>query len=101
MRRRRTAEAWRELIDGFAGSGLTVPAYCARSRISAASFHRWRARFGGVKRASTARSTSAAPVTMPITPAPFVELGAIAAARSGLELRLDLGGGLTLQLSRS
>ena len=39
---RRTREKWRQLVEGWADSGLTQSQYCARHRISVASLHRWR-----------------------------------------------------------
>ena len=41
---RRTLEQWRELIQGWPGSGLTQAEYCDRHGLSVSSFHRWRER---------------------------------------------------------
>lgn len=100
MRQRRTAEAWRELVEGYPASGLTVPAYCSRRGICRASFYRWR----GLLRGS-ARSRMPVAVPQPMAPQramPFIDLGTLrdATATSRLELRLDLGAGLVLQISR-
>jgi hypothetical protein len=40
----RTLEQWRELIQGWPGSGLTQAEYCDRHGLSVSSFHRWRER---------------------------------------------------------
>jgi hypothetical protein len=40
----RTLEQWRELIQGWPGSGLTQAEYCDRHDISVSRFHRWRER---------------------------------------------------------
>lgn len=40
----RTAEQWRDLIEGWPGSGLTQAQYCARHGFSVSSFYRWRER---------------------------------------------------------
>lgn len=93
VRRRRDAQAWREVLARFAQSGLAVVAFCRRERISQASFYRWRTLFGRPERDSPrAVSTAGA--------APdFVDLGTLAPG-VGVELRLDLGGGVLLHLIR-
>lgn len=96
--RRRDANAWRELLERFSGSGLSVPAFCEREAISEGSFYRWRAilqRGSANQRQQpivTAKRTSTAA-------APFVDLGTLTPGSSRVELRLDLGGVL-LQLVR-
>jgi hypothetical protein len=88
--KRRTSQKWRELVAGFEGSGQTVAAYCARSRISVGSFYRWRALLDLPERAAPAVST-----------VPFVDVGALGSGSTGrLELRLELGHGIVLQLAR-
>ena len=98
-RRRLSAEAWRELLTRFGGSGMTIEAFCRREVVSAASFYRWRTMLGRPARDLTV----AAPVR--IRPKnTFVDLGTLGAPcerHERVELRLDLGGGLTLQLVRS
>jgi transposase-like protein len=42
---RRTRAQWRQLVEGFSGSGLTQACYCERHGISVTSFQRWRAQF--------------------------------------------------------
>lgn len=94
--RRRTAEAWRTLVTRSAGSGLALAAYCAREGISAASFYRWRALLSG-----TAASNGVAHGPSVVVSEPdFVDLGTLTPASSRLELRLDLGGGVILQIAR-
>ena len=95
MGRRRTARQWQALVAGHSGSGLTVAAYCARERISRASFHRWRAqRVAAVTRDGGGVAAVATPR------AAFVDLGALRERSSRLELRLDLGEGWVLQIAR-
>jgi transposase-like protein len=43
-RSERTFEQWRELIQGWPGSGLTQAEYCERHGVSVSSFYRWRER---------------------------------------------------------
>ena len=97
-KRRRLGEAgWRELLARFAVSGLTTQAFCRGEAVSAASFYRWRTLLG-----RPGRDLAATPPAN-IRPNGFVDLGTLGAAdvrRERMELRLDLGGGLTLQLVR-
>jgi len=99
MKRRRLGVAERRgLLERFATSGSTVVAFCRRESVSPASFYRWRALVGDQRpqRAMTA-SIGQAP-----EPVGFVDLGALGErATSGrIDLRLDLGGGLSLHLVR-
>jgi putative transposase len=101
-RRRLNERAWRELFKRFDGAGLTVEAFCQREGLSRSSFNRWRSRLA-------MRTGAAAATTVGVSgdrqrAAPFVDLGLLGAAGTeypaGLELRLDLGGGLSLTLVR-
>ena len=95
-RPRQGADAWRTMLARFADSGLSVAAFCRREAISAASFYQWRARLGAQPSVMPARSEQAAA-------ADFVDIGTLHASDpmpAAFELRLDLGGGLTLQLRR-
>jgi len=97
-RRRVGAEVWRERVAKFADSGLTVRAFCAREGISIWSFNRWRSRLAGVDAASASAQRNGATASDS-----FVALGTLSGPRSQperFELRLDLGGGITLHLVR-
>lgn len=88
----RNADQWRALITRFAASDMNLRAFCQAEKVSPSAFYRWRALLAEL---STAQVTSAAA---------FVDLGALAATQkssSGLELRLDLGGGMMLTLVRN
>lgn len=102
-RRRLGARAWRELFKRFDSAELTVEAFCQREGLSRSSFNRWRSRLPMRPRAAAATVTGASDVRQ--SAAPFVDLGLLGAAGSaasvaGVELRLDLGGGLSLTLVR-
>lgn len=99
-RRRRDANAWREVLERFAGSGVSVPAFCGREGISEGSFYRWRAI---LQRARAGQKRGAVLIAgeVPKTSAPFVDLGTLQPGHSRVELKLDLGGGVLLQLVRS
>jgi hypothetical protein len=94
---RRDESQWRALLSRFSGSGLTVAAFCEREGVSTASFHRWRERIrGGI------RDDGGEVIVSPSAPA-FLDLGCLDATASRaapIDLRLDLGGGLTLHLVR-
>jgi hypothetical protein len=92
-RRRRSAAAWQALVTRQASSGESVARFCARERLSAASFYQWRSRLRG--NAMAAAQCDEAP-----TPAGFVDLGDVSLGTGRMVLRLELGGGLVLQLTR-
>ena len=91
---RRDESQWRALLSRFSESGLTVAAFCERESVSTASFHRWRERIQ--------ERESAEMIVAPGARA-FLDLGCLDASASRpapIDLRLDLGGGLTLHLVR-
>jgi hypothetical protein len=91
---RRNEAQWRSLLSRFSGRGLSVSAFCRREAVSTASFYRWRGlldRHDGGEGLAVQREPA------------FVDLGALSgesACGAPVELRLDLGGGLTLHLVR-
>lgn len=91
--RRRNASAWQALVSRQAGSAESVTRFCARERVSVASFYQWRARLRQ-DATTVARSAEVA------TPGAFVDLGELSLGTSRMVLRLDLGGGLIVQLTR-
>jgi hypothetical protein len=106
MSKRRTTAAWRALVQGFSGSGLTVDAYCARVGTCPASFYRWREVLGRAvgsskRRRGVDRTLAPAAAVLDSQPAPFVDLGTLRERNGRFEVRLDLGDGLILQIARS
>ena len=108
-RRRLDAGTWGQVLERFAAAGATVGEFCARERLSASSFYRWRERLqsSGVqsmqpRQPQQPRGTSVA--LTPTSAAGFIDLGHLPdlsrGAEGGLELRLDLGGGVVLQIIR-
>lgn len=99
-RRRLDAQTWQEVLSRFDGAGVPVAEFCRREGICQSSFHRWRSRLE-VRSAGGAVVQRAAPDTS----ATLVDLGMLGAAASSaaprVDLKLDLGGGLTLHLVRS
>jgi transposase-like protein len=103
-RRHLSEETWREVFERFAGSGESVTRFCKREGLHTSSFQRWRQRLSAP--AATQMRTPAQQPREANRKAPvasFIEMGAVAAADPAgrLEVRLDLGGGLVLQLVRS
>jgi hypothetical protein len=91
---RRNEAQWRSLVSRFSESGLSVVAFCRREAVSTASFYRWR---GLIERHDEGVAVAVG------NEAGFVDLGTLK-GESGrgapVELRLDLGGGLSLHLVR-
>lgn len=109
--KRRGREGWVRLLAGHRASGLTVPQYCAREGVSTASFYRWRSLIGEVHDADSTGERVPAPGRSWSPGTAFLDLGPVAAigpatddarirAEGGLTVRLDLGDGLVLTLSR-
>ena len=103
-RRHLSEQAWREVFDRFDGSGESVTRFCKREGLHTSSFQRWRQRLAAtaaVPMTTQARKPREATRQAPV--ANFIEMGPVAAADSvgRLEVRLDLGDGLVLQLVRS
>jgi hypothetical protein len=86
--RRLSAMAWREMVARFISSGLSAEAFSERERVSLASLQRWREQLSRDK-SEGARSQG------------FVDLGSLRAPNSRFEIRLELGDGVLLMLSRS
>lgn len=97
-RRRLSADAWAVMVEKFGASGLSEEQFCQQERVSLASLRRWRARPGSTR---GRRPKPAAEVTTNDEAASFVDLGRLPMRSGQLEVRLDFGGGVVLQLSRS
>ncbi|MCB1946523.1 MAG: IS66 family insertion sequence element accessory protein TnpB [Thauera sp.] len=90
--RRRSRQEWETVFARFAESGLGIEPFCAREGLSESTFRRWRSLLGELS------TQSAAPAMERIG---FVDAGTLKLGGTGrLELRLDLGEGVILQLSR-
>jgi hypothetical protein len=101
VRQRRSESAWREIAARQEQSGLTVTEYCEREGLKAASLYGWRVR---LRQTASSKKTSRAisdRARVERAPEEFIDLGAIGASRGRFEVRLDLGGGVLLQLVRS
>ena len=105
-RRRLDTRSWREVMLRFGEADMTVSAFCAREGLSTSSFYRWRERLGSVGDAGGAALPRGGRSQLAVPPqtAGFIDLGHLATpprdAGAGVELRLDLGGGVVLQIVR-
>ena len=98
-RKRRDANAWRLVMSRFEESGLRVPQFCEREGIGAASFYQWRSRLGS---SSSRRKVSRAPEPVVASArGDFLDLGTLGSGTSPVQVRLDLGGGVVVHLTRS
>lgn len=97
-RQRRVASAWRALVSGFEQSGLSVSQFCEQEGIGAASFYHWRSRLSSPRTARKSR-ISAAPVAT-TAQSDFLDLGPLGPRSSRMEVRLELGGGIVVHLTR-
>lgn len=108
-RRRLDEQSWRAVLERFDGAAMTVEEFCRREGLTRSSFSLWRSRLrtdplqppAPAAAKSVAKSAALAPKP------PFVDLGLLGAAASvpavehtGLDLRIELGGGLSLHLVR-
>ena len=97
---------WRDHLARHAASGKSIAAFCRDEAISAGNFYAWRSKLrDGVAERSLAPPgatfidlgavSSAIPNESPghaLTPAPL--------AMSGIDIRIDLGGGVVLTIAR-
>ena len=100
-RTRRDASTWREIVDRQVQSGSSAAQFCEREGLSLASFYGWRSK---LCRRSDAGAEPVA-VTEKLRPAEshssrFIDLGALGMGGSRVEVRLELGRGVALQLVR-
>ena len=97
-RRRLSAQAWRGMLVQFEGGGQLAEDFCQQHGISVASLKRWQRKLQAPVTEESASHADAAADT--VSPAAFVDLGALRSGASRLELRLEFGGGVVLELSR-
>jgi hypothetical protein len=94
--RRHSREGWEAVFARFATSGLGIERFCAREGLSESSFRRWKDLLSDEVRPVLRQGSEGTP-----EPAGFVDAGTLKLGGSGrLELRLDLGDGVILHLSR-
>lgn len=76
-KRNDSAERWREILRRQESSGLSVAAFCRRSRIPQATFYLWRRKLRDVGARSSAARNEATFSEVRISPAPVPAGGAL------------------------
>ena len=95
-RRRLSADAWAAMIEKLEASGLSEEDFCQQERVSLASLRRRRTK----SRCEPTKKLSLTRAVAGVEAPPFVDLGGLPMRSGQLEVRLDFGGGVVLQLSR-
>lgn len=94
-RKHRTVQQRREMVEAYERSGLSPAEFCEREAVSTASLANWRRQvLEGAAKPAPAASARATP------PAAFIELGSGRPLDVGIRVRIDLGAGVVLELSR-
>jgi hypothetical protein len=96
-RRRLSADAWSAMVEKFEASGVPEAVFCQQERVSLASLQRWRTK----SRSEPGKNLPPTRTVASAESASFVDLGGLPMRSGHLEVRLDFGGGVVLQLSRS
>ncbi|OYV80842.1 MAG: transposase [Acidithiobacillus ferrivorans] len=95
MTKEEKAAYWRQQVDGFQASGLSVKNYCAQEGIAVATLHYWRKRFAeAVKHQPMGTGTEGfLPVTLTtVQPCvPPVEIHLLSGRRLKLTAPMDAG----------
>jgi hypothetical protein len=98
-RRRLGVAVWRDVLARFAASGLTAQVFSEREKVGLQSLYRWRSKLGQSVDQPSVRTTVPAAIAAKSGDG-FLDLGSLN-PHSRLELRLDFGGGVILQIARS
>lgn len=108
-RRRLDEQSWRAVLARFDGAAMTLKEFCRREGLTRSSFFLWRSRLRTDSlRTPAAVVTKSVAKSAALVPKPsFMDLGLLGAAAStpaaehtGLDLRIELGGGISLHLVR-
>jgi transposase-like protein len=105
-RRRMGERSWRDVLARYDASAVTVQEFCLREGLTRSSFTRWRARLcDGARQWPAGHVGTVARVPADVPKPGFMDLGSLGEAtaveRAGpVDLRIDLGGGLSLHLVR-
>jgi hypothetical protein len=112
-RQRLSDQQWQQLFERFEESGQTVQGFCEREGLSVSNFYRRRALAVAPCASAPARPAHRDPLQLPRSPigSGFIDLGCLSsetpeppapkASTPTLSVRIDLGGGLILQIERT
>ena len=97
----RSRDEWRTLMHQFESQDITIKAFCQQHKIAQSTFYKWQSRFRKDGVVSQPRYDDAPQPVAQTKSTDFLNLGAMDLSQSSnLELRLDLGDGVLLTLSR-
>jgi hypothetical protein len=104
-RRRMNERAWQEVLARFDAAALTVQEFCRREGLTRGSFTRWQSRLRGGSKPGAAGTVAGLTAAVSVPEPAFVDLGSLGRAdafeRGGsVDLRIELGGGVSLHLVR-
>ena len=100
MSGRRSEKGWREVLARQPRSGVSARAFCRRERLNVNTFYGWCSKLW----ANTAEGADIAAMSgsrASEQPRDFIDLGSLGGDSSWYEIRLDLGGGVVLQVARA
>ena len=92
---KRSEATWREIFARHVSSGLSVLEFCRSEGINPGVFRRWRLMLNDSVRVEQSKAR-----TKTKSVAPFIDIGAVGAGTSRLEVRLEFGGGVVLTVAR-
>ncbi|MDQ2948457.1 MAG: hypothetical protein M3Y27_21390 [Acidobacteriota bacterium] len=93
---KRSESMWREIFARQVASGMSLLQFCRSEGINAGVLRRWRFKLNDAGQAGKVKARRKTQVL-----APFIDIGAVDAARSRFEVRLELGSGMILSIARS
>ena len=111
VRKRLDEQSWRAVFERFEDAAMTVQEFCLREGLTRSVFMRWRARL----RSSSTPPPASAKAELAAPKPSFVDLGLLggvtattgasacaspSAQHTALELRIELGAGISLHLVR-
>jgi transposase-like protein len=85
-------------MSRFEQSGLSVSQFCEGEGIGEASFYQWRRRLSSADAGQ--RSRSQVPEPLPASGGDFLHLGRLGGEASRLQVRVELGGGVVVHVTR-
>lgn len=92
---KRSEATWREIFARHVSSGMSVLEFCRAEGFNPGVFRRWRLKLNGGNAGEKAAARTVAKAATP-----FIDIGAVGADTSRMEVRLELGDGVVLTVAR-
>jgi putative transposase len=92
---KRSEGTWREIFARHVSSGLSVLEFCRAEGLNPGVFRRWRSTLDEGIHVEQSKARAKTKVV-----APFIDIGAVGAGSSRMEVRLEFGGGVVLTMAR-